>query len=187
MIRVENKKKKVEEVPVLSNSFLQFSDIFQKENRLSENVKNLLKIPEKKFQSNFTANKYKRNLDAMMILKVNDEILKNKRNSKKSVDYCNFAKNDRIIRKSLNNQRSDIESKLSMRRMKLSQKNSLRDISNIQNFTLDEQSKLLLSLSVKKITNFKKPRKKINSFMFGENIENFGAEKISIAEIPEQI
>lgn len=139
-ILIKNEKQAndaIEEIGILGNSFLKFSEI-QEMNFIPTEKKNLNNLKKSSNSKDYENYKIKKNVNAMMMYKVKDEMLKKKKkgSSEKTIGtFEKFKSNDNIIEDELKSQFSLIQEKLNQRK-----KNSMmKDLKN-KSFSILQQS-----------------------------------------------
>jgi hypothetical protein len=134
ILQTDNQNKGSSEIPkveILSNSFLKFSEIQDiKESQLQKGSSLAIDRPLRvqldrhdktgtdSFE-NYASTKLKKNLDLQMMMKVNDQLVKNDPNTgrkKNSSKFIEFVNNDSLVKDNLNNQVSILNSKLQARK-----------------------------------------------------------------------
>jgi hypothetical protein len=134
ILEADNQRVGLEEpkkVEILSNSFLKFSEIQDiKESQLQ---KGSMRTIDRKANgvfdrmqngdgdafNNYTSTKLRKNLDLKLMMKVNDELVRNdpaNPNIRNSSKFEEFVQNDSLVKDALNNQLSMINSKLQARK-----------------------------------------------------------------------
>lgn len=122
IIEEENAQtRSLKEIEILSNDFLQFSEINDLKNSVA-NTKALRAIDLDNRVQSFggKGSKNKKNLDLMMMFKVNDEL--KQKNQINQIDmvkkFADFEENNFMIKESLDNQEGEIFQKVRQRRSK---------------------------------------------------------------------
>ena len=123
--------KEDQRVEILSESFLKFSDIqdlaeshLQRDSTRTidrQNVNTMKRNnPPSESLLNYQSTKFRKNIDCMMMMKVNDQMSKPERQSQTKISdkFQEFTNNDSIVKDNLNSQLSMINSKINARRHK---------------------------------------------------------------------
>lgn len=108
---------------LLSDSFLDFPEItFQQKPNLKISVmKN-----DEEIISKYASEKITRRIDCLFMMKVNDEMIKNKPSNSLEKELGIFAENDRLIEESLNNQINKMQFKIKQRKINSIYKGSFK-------------------------------------------------------------